>query len=449
MEFNQLKRKNLNPAQILAIGFAGIILLGTILLNLPIATLARQSAGLINSIFTATSAVCVTGLVVVDTGTYWSLFGKIVILVLIQIGGLGFMSMATLVSFIIGRKITLRNRIIMQEAFNQLTISGIVRLVKYILMLTLFIEGIGAILLSIFFIPIYGKSVGIFYGIFHSVSAFCNAGFDLIGNGSSFTPFVTSSYLSFVVIFLVVIGGLGFAVLLDIAKQRNFKNLSLHSKLVVFMTIALLMIGFILFLVLEFNNPNTMGNLSFGDKLVASLFQSVTPRTAGFNTIDTAGLTDSSKILTMLLMFIGGSPGSTAGGIKTTTIAILVLTIMAVVVGRDDTQVFRRKINRDTIDRALTIFLIAMSVVMLVTFLLTITEKGNDFLTVFFETISAFGTVGLSTGLTPNLSPIGRLIISLTMFSGRVGPLTVIVALAHRNKKKALMHYPEGKISVG
>lgn len=449
MEYQRLNKKELNPAQILATGFAGIIFLGTILLNLPIATLSRQSAGLVNAFFTSTSAVCVTGLVVVDTGTYWSIFGQTVILILIQVGGLGFMSMATLGAFIVGRKITLRNRLVMQEALNQFTIAGIVRLVKYILMITLLIEGIGAVLLSLYFVPIYGRIRGILYGIFHSVSAFCNAGFDLIGDGRSFTPFVESGYLNAVVITLIVIGGLGFSVLIDIVKVRRFSKLSLHSKVVVSITAVLLLAGFLFFLVLEFNNPATLGPLSFPDKLSAALFQAVTPRTAGFNTIDTASLTDSSKFLTLILMFIGGSPGSTAGGIKTTTIVILVLAIVSVIMGRDDTQVFRRRIHPDTINRALTVFLSAMSLVFLVTFILTISEQGKAFLDIFFEAVSAFGTVGLSTGITSELSAVGKIVISLTMFSGRVGPLTVIVALAHRSKKKSLVRYPEGKISVG
>ncbi|MBN2259530.1 MAG: Trk family potassium uptake protein [Clostridiales bacterium] len=449
MEYNNFRKKELNPAQILAIGFAGIILMGAILLNLPIATLSGKSAGFVNSIFTATSAVCVTGLVVVDTGTFWSIFGKTIILLLIQIGGLGFMSMATLVALIIGRKITLRNRLIMQEAFNQLTLSGIVRLVKYVLVFTLIVEGIGAVLLSLFFVPIYGKSTGIVYGIFHSVSAFCNAGFDLIGNGQSLTPFVTSTYLSLVIIFLIIIGGLGFSVLLDFARVRSFRKLTLHSKLVLTMTAILLSTGFILFLTLEYTNPLTLGNLNFGDKLTAALFQSVTPRTAGFNTIDTASLRDSSKFLTMLLMFIGGSPGSTAGGIKTTTIGMLVLTVVSVIMGREDIELYKRRINKEAINRALTVFIIALSIVLIVTFLLTIIESDKAFIDIIFETISAFGTVGLSTGITGNLSMIGKIIISMTMFAGRVGPITVIVAIAHRNKKKALIRYPEGKISVG
>jgi len=449
MEFNRFRKKELNPAQILAIGFAGIIVIGAILLNLPIATISGKSTGLINSFFTATSAVCVTGLVVVDTGTYWTMFGKTVILLLIQIGGLGFMAMTTLGALILGSKITLRNRLIMQEAFNHFTISGIVRLVKYILIFTLIIEGIGAFLLSLFFTPIYGKTTGIAYGIFHSISAFCNAGFDLIGNGQSLTPFIGSTDLNLVIIALIVIGGLGFSVILDIIRVKTFKKLTLHSKLVVAMTAILLSIGFLLFFVLEFNNPSTIGNLNLGDKVVASLFQSVTTRTAGFNTIDTAGLTDSSKFLTMILMFIGGSPGSTAGGIKTTTIAIVILSIIAILKGRDDTELFNRRLSRDVTDRVLVIFGIAISLVIFVTFLLTISEGNKEFLDIFFETISAFGTVGLSTGITSDLSSLGKIIISLTMFSGRVGPVTLIIALAHRQKKKALIRYPEGKISVG
>jgi len=449
MEMNDFKKNEFNPAQILALGFAGFILFGAVLLDLPIATASMESAGFINSLFTATSAVCVTGLIVVDTGIYWSLFGKIVILLLIQIGGIGIMTMATMGAVIIGRKITLKNRLLVQEALNQFTISGVIRLVKYIVTLTLLIETIGAALLSLFFIPIYGKSVGIFYGIFHSISAFCNAGFDLLGNGVSFIPFVTNSYFSFVVMGLIILGGLGFAVIVDVAGKRSLKKITLHSKMVLIVTAILLMLGFVMFLMLEFNNPETLGNLNFADKLTASLFQSVTPRTAGFNTINTSQLTDSSKVLTMMLMFIGGSPGSTAGGIKVTTITILILAVFSVIIGRDDTQFFRRKIGRETINRALTVFLVSLMLVFFMTFLLTVTEKGKDFADILFETISAFGTVGLSTGITSSLTSAGKIIISIMMFTGRIGPLTLVIALASRDKKKALIKYPEGKISVG
>lgn len=449
MEKNDFGKNEFNPAQILALGFAGLILFGTVLLDLPIATESMESAGLINSLFTATSSVCVTGLIVVDTGIYWSLFGKIVILLLIQIGGIGIMTMATMGAVIIGRKITLKNRLLVQEALNQFTISGVIRLVKYIVTLTLVIEGIGAVLLSLFFIPIYGKSVGIFYGIFHSVSSFCNAGFDLLGNGVSFTPFVTNSYFSFVVMGLIVLGGLGFAVIVDIAGKRSFKKITLHSKMVLIITVILLLLGFIMFLMLEFNNPGTLGNLNFSDKLTASLFQSVTPRTAGFNTINTDQLTEPSKVITMMLMFIGGSPGSTAGGIKVTTMAILILAVFSVIIGRDDTHFFRRRIGKETINRALTVFLVSLMLVFFMTFLLTVTEKGKDFADILFETISAFGTVGLSTGITSSLTSFGKIIISIMMYTGRIGPLTLVIALASREKKKALIKYPEGKISVG
>ncbi|MEA3423813.1 MAG: potassium transporter TrkG, partial [Bacillota bacterium] len=244
-------------------------------------------------------------------------------------------------------------------------------------------------------------------------------------------------------------GGLGFSVILDIIRVKTFKKLTIHSKLVVAMTAILLSIGFLLFFILEFTNPSTIGNLNFGDKVVASLFQSVTARTAGFNTIDTAGLTDSSKFLTVILMFIGGSPGSTAGGIKTTTFAIVIISIIAILKGRDDTELFNRRLSRDVTDRVLVVFGIAISLVVFVTFLLTISEGNKEFLDIFFETISAFGTVGLSTGITSDLSSLGKIIISLTMFSGRVGPVTVVIALAHRHKKKNSIRYPEGKISVG
>lgn len=444
------QEKKLEPAQILVLGFGAVIILGAVLLNLPIATLSGKSVGFINSLFTATSAVCVTGLVVVDTGTYWSMFGQLVIMILIQIGGLGIMTMATLITFIAGKRITLRSRIIMSEALNQITISGVVRLTKHVLVTTFLIESIGAIILSTKFIPIYGTRKGIFFAIFHSISAFCNAGFDLIGQGRSLTNFIGDPVVNFTIMGLIIVGGLGFAVITEVIKIRRFKKLSLHSKVVIASTGILILSGFILFFLIESFNPGTLGNLSIKDKFFGALFQSVTTRTAGFNTMDLASMNQSSKFLTIVYMFIGGSPGSTAGGIKTTTFALVILTIISVIRGRDDVEVFRRRINRNNINRALAVLSIGIFIVTLITTVLCITEVGKNFLDLFFEATSAFGTVGLSMGITSELTVIGKIIISLTMFAGRVGPMTIVFALARKQKStKALIRYPEDRVIVG
>ena len=446
----RIERMKLNPAQIMVLGFASVILIGSILLNLPIASRNGESIGFVNALFTATSAVCVTGLVVVDTGTYWTVFGQTVILFLIQIGGLGFMTLATLIFFIFGKKITLRDRLVMQEALNQFKISGIVRLTQYILIATFLIEGIGAILLSIRFIPIFGVSKGIAYSIFHSISAFCNAGFDLMGDFTSLTAFVNDPLVNGVVWILIVIGGLGFTVVVDLLQTRKFSRFSLHTKMVLSITAILIGLGFIMILILEYGNPATMGNLTLRGKLLSSMFHGITPRTAGFNTLPTDQLTTASIFLTIVFMFIGGSSGSTAGGVKTTTAGVVIWTIVSVIKGNDDTEIFHKRIPRDIINRSLAVIGISMLLIVLMTMALSITEKAFSFIEIFFEATSAFGTVGLSLGITPSLSLPGRLLVSITMFAGRVGPLTLALALARQQqKKKGLIKYPEEKVIVG
>lgn len=446
----RIERMKLNPAQIMVLGFASVILIGSILLNLPIASRNGESIGFVNALFTATSAVCVTGLVVVDTGTYWTVFGQTVILFLIQIGGLGFMTLATLIFFILGKKITLRERLVMQEALNQFKISGLVRLTQYVLVSTFLIEGIGAILLSIRFIPIFGVSKGIAYSIFHSISAFCNAGFDLMGDFTSLTAFVNDPLVNVVVWALIVIGGLGFTVVVDCFQRRKFSRFSLHTKMVLSISAVLIGLGFIMMLLLEYGNPATMGNLPLRGKLLSSMFHGITPRTAGFNTLPTDQLTTASIFLTIVLMFIGGSSGSTAGGVKTTTAGVVIWTIVSVIKGNDDTEVFQKRIPRDIINRSLAIIGISMLLVVLMTMALSITEKAFSFVEIFFEVTSAFGTVGLSLGITPSLSFLGRILISITMFAGRVGPLTLALAVARQQKKKkGLIKFPEEKVLVG
>lgn len=441
------KNKDLNPSLILVIGFAAVIFLGALLLNLPIASQNYQSVGFVNALFTSTSAICVTGLIVVNTAAHWSFFGQIVIMALIQIGGLGFMTMATLLALLMGKRIGLKNRIIMQEELGQFTISGVVRLTIRIIQATFIIEGIGAILLSTRFIPDYGLWKGIYFSIFHSVSAFCNAGFDIIGN--SLENYVGSPVVNFTVMGLIILGGIGFTVIIDIIRTKEIKKFSLHTKLVLLITGSLILSGFVFFFLLEYNNV-TLKGLSLPNKMLAAMFQSVTPRTAGFNTISTGALRDSSKFLTIIYMFIGGSPGSTAGGIKTATFGVIIFAIYVEIIGKDDVEFAKRRISGETVSRSLAILMIALTIVSVVAVILSLTESGFEFLNILFETVSAFGTVGLSTGLTGDLSAVGKIIISITMFLGRLGPITVATAIAERHTgQKALIRYPEGKIFVG
>lgn len=449
MELKAGPRKGLNPAQVLVLGFAAVIFVGGLLLNLPISSVDGNSVGFVNAIFTATSAVCVTGLAVVDTGTHWTLFGKIIIMLLIQIGGLGFMTMTTTIAFVMGRKISLKSRLVMQEAYNQSTVAGIVRLTQYVLFVTLAIEGVAALILMTRFIPIYGWGNGIFYGIFHSVSAFCNAGFDLVGGFRSLMPFVSDPVINLTIMFLIISGGLGFAVITEIINLRKFSKFSLHAKVVISMTILLILLGFASILMLEYNNPDTLGPLSWPQKVLAAMFQSVTPRTAGFNTIDMAKYSISAQLMTIILMFIGGSPGSTAGGIKTTTFGVIISQVISVIVGKESPQVFKKRIPMDVINKALALFSVAMFLILLVTMLLSITETGHSFMELIFETTSAFATVGLTLGITTSLTVPGKIIIAFTMFAGRLGPLTLIMAIAARQGRRVKYKYPEGKILVG
>jgi len=437
----------LSPAQIVVVGFAVTILVGAMLLNLPFASKSGESVGFINALFTATSATCVTGLVVVDTGTYWTNFGKVIIIGLIQVGGLGFMSMATLFSMLIGKKISLRERLIIQESLNQNDLAGLVRLTRHILIGTFIIEAIGALLLSSVFIPEKGIAKGLAYGLFHSISAFCNAGFDLVGDGRSLTPYVDNITVNLTICSLIILGGLGFTVIADVLQKGKAQRLSLHTKIVLTMTAVLILAGFALFSLFEAGNPSTLGGLSAKGRVLGALFQSVSPRTAGFNTIDLAAMTDSSKFLTIILMFIGGSPASTAGGIKTSTFALLVIAIITLIKGREHVEIYKRSIPYSAITKSLAVFGLAMTLVVTVTMILNITEKF-DFLDILFEAVSAFGTVGLTLGITSGLTSIGKLVLIFTMFAGRVGALTILIALASR-EKKTLLKYPEGKVIVG
>lgn len=441
----KLNRFELNPPRVLALGFGSLIIIGAILLNLPIATKNGESIGFINALFTSASAVCVTGLVIVNTGEFWSLFGQITIILLIQMGGLGFMTLATIGALILGKKITLKERLIIKEQLNQETMSGLVKLTKYVIISTFGIEAIGAVLLSTRFIPIYGKIKGVWFSIFHAVSAFCNAGFDITGD--SIAPFVGDFVINMTISSLIILGGLGFTVYIDISRNKSFKKLHLHSKLVLGITGFLLVIGTIVFILIEYNNPFTLKSLNIYEKLIASFFQSVVPRTAGFYSVDFIGLYDTTVFFIIILMFIGGSPGSTAGGIKTTTFGTLILTTIGVIKGEKDVTIFRRRIGEEIINRSLAIATIGMTLIIMVSFVLTVTETAT-FLDVLFETTSAFATVGLTRGITPNLTGFGKIIITLTMYAGRVGPLTMAFAFARKHKHSSF-RYTEGNIMVG
>lgn len=443
------RKKSIHPSIILVIGFALIILLGVILLSLPIASQSGESVGIINALFISTSAVCVTGLVVVDTATHWTLFGKIVIISLIQIGGLGFMAMGTLLAFLVRRKISLKERLVIQESLNQFNIAGLIKLTKYILIMTFTIEGIGAALLATRFIPEFGVAKGIGYSIFHAISAFCNAGFDLIGGFRSLMPYAKDPVITLTISALIILGGLGFVVILELLQKKENKKFSLHGKIVLSMTAILLVFSYLLFLILEFNNPDTIGNFSFVDKSLASFFQAVTPRTAGFNTIPTDKLTTASLFLTIILMFIGGASGGTAGGVKVTTVGVIFFLMYSVINGKKDVEVYKRRIPRSVIDKAMTILVLAFILVVIVTMILSVSEAGHSFIELFFETVSAFGTVGMSMGITPTLTVMGKLIITILMFLGRVGPLTMFIALSSLAHHDTNYRYPEEKLIVG
>lgn len=452
-KFSEIINK-MEPTQVIVIGFALIILVGAILLSMPISTQNGERIGFLDALFTSTSAVCVTGLVAVDTATYWSFFGQLVIITLIQIGGLGFMTVTTLVALIIKKRINLKERLLIQESLNQIDLSGLVKLTRYILLTTVLIEGTGALLLSTVFIPQFGMLKGIWYSIFHAISAFCNAGFDLMGvvSGpfSSLTYYVNNFTITITISLLIILGGIGFPVILDVVRNKKLSKLNIHSKIVLFSTAVLIVFGMLFILMLEYNNPKTLGQLGFGGKILASLFQSVTLRTAGFNTIDLSVMRESSIFLMIVLMFIGASPASTGGGIKTTTIATLILAVKSFIFGKQDIEVCERRIGEITVKKSLGIFLIGITLFLIGTFIISITNPKFSLLEVEFEVVSAIATVGLSIGGSPSLSILGKIFIMIFMFMGRVGSLTIFMALASRGtKKKPPIRYPEGKIIVG
>lgn len=449
-------KKRLTPVQFVFISFVLVILTGAIILMLPISSRSGQFTNFVTALFTATSATCVTGLVVVDTYTYWSNFGQLVILILIQVGGLGYMTIATL--FLLGfrRRIALKERFILKEGLNVPNLKRIVIFAKIVLLTTAIVEGTGAVILFFRFIKMFPFLKAVWFSIFHAVSAFCNAGFDLMGNFQSLMMFVNDLTINLVIMSLIVIGGIGFIVireLLDFFKARlegdNLKKLSLHAKIVLSATFIIIISGFILIFLLEHSNPNTLSQLTERGKFLASMFQSITPRTAGFATVDIGKLYQTTQLIIMLLMFIGASPGGTGGGIKTSTFTVVLFLLISSYKENASVVIFGRTIPQKTIKKAIFIFGFSLFLILSSTLLILI-NQGEDFtfLQVLFEVVSAFGTVGLSTGITPKLSNFSRLIIIATMLIGRVGPLAVILSISTA-RQRALPQYPEEDIAVG
>lgn len=442
-------RRNVSQTQFIAYGFFCIILVGTLLLMLPFSSRDGQPESFLNCLFTATSASCVTGLVVRDTWTQWSLFGQLVILTMIQIGGLGFITVGVFISIVLRRKIGLKERGLLQESVNTLQIGGVVRLAKRIIKGTCIFEGVGALLLSIRFIPQFGILKGVFYGIFHSISAFCNAGFDLMGNQepySSFVSYYDDWLVNLVIMSLVVIGGIGFIVWDDIYKNKLHMNkYLLHTKIVLVTTTLLLFGGGLLFYLLERNH--LLAGMNASGQILTSLFSSVTARTAGFNTLDTGSLTDASKLLTIMLMFIGGSPGSTAGGIKTTTVFVLLMCVLSNIKQTYGVNVFGRRIEEMAVKRAGTILSINLFLALSAALAIMALEPFG-FSDILFETFSAIGTVGMTTGITRDLHTLSRVIIIILMYCGRIGSLSFALAFV-QSHRRAHIEQPAETINVG
>ena len=438
------KRKVFSSARLIIFGFLGVILIGTFLLMLPASSKGAGGTGFIDCLFTATSATCVTGLIVHDTATYWSSFGQGVILTLIQIGGMGVVTIVITAIMISGKKIGIAQRNIMQESISAPKMGGIVKMTGFIIKVTAFVELLCAAIMFPTFYKEFGLGKGIWYSIFHSVSAFCNAGFDLMGvkeKYSSLTSYAGNPLINIVIMFLIIFGGLGFFVWGDLKENKfKFKKYSLQTKVVLFVSALLIILPAVYFFFVDFSNATT------GERVLESLFQSVTTRTAGFNTVDFNEMTEGGISLMTMLMLVGGSPGSTAGGMKTTTLAVLIITAISVFKKRENPEMFGRRISSDIVKNAATVF--SMYVVLFIAGGLIIsTVEQLPMLECFFESASAIGTVGLSMGLTPNLGTVSHIVLTIMMFCGRVGGLTLVFAIT--NAKKIESKLPLDKITVG
>ena len=444
--------KELRPVQVILLGFLITIFAGSILLALPIATQSGQATPYIDALFTATTSVCVTGLIVETTMTYWSIFGQAVIILLVQIGGLGVITITTGMFFMLRKRITLGNRMLIQESMGLNTMTGLVPLVKKILIGTGIIEGIGAVLYATQYVPEFGIGYGIWAAIFNSISAFCNAGMDIVRD-DSLRSYVTNPVMNFTTMGLIILGGLGFVVWKDLWQgfkkivkdkvpvKRMIQQWRFQTKIVLSITSFLILFGTILIFLFEYHNPATMESLSLPQKIQASLFQSVTTRTAGFETVVQGALTDASSLVSMFLMIIGGSPTGTAGGVKTVTFAILVFCVLSVAKQEESITLFKRRVPQNLLSKALAIIVINLIVLMTSVLLLLVFDHGT-FMDSCYECVSALATVGLTKGLTPNLTIAGKVIIIITMYLGRVGPISMAIGFSQKNKKKMVM-YPE------
>lgn len=442
------KITQLNGIQILIVGMIIINIVGAAILSSPISSKSGESTNFLDALFTSASAVCVNGLVINDTGTYWSTFGQIILIILSEIGGLGIMSFTIFISILLGKKITLKERLTFQSSMNTFNIQGLVKMIKYIMYVSFSVQFFGILLLSTQFVTEFGFKKGMFYSLFHSVSAFCNVGMDLFGDFNSLTQYYSNPVVIITISVLVIIGGLGFSVLIELHNYREIKKISVHTKMVIFISSILIIVGAIFIFILEYNNPKTLGNMNTFDKILNSIFSSITPRTAGFTTIATEEMTKGSKLITIILMFIGGSPGSTAGGLKTSTFGIIIFTIISVIRGREDTEAFGRKFSKEIVYKSFSLLIIGITLVICATMILLTTEYGETFMSILYESTSAIGTAGLSVGVTQKLSRIGKIIIIIMMYIGRIGPLTLVLALTN-NKKKTGIRYPEAKILIG
>lgn len=442
-------RQGMNATRIAALSFGGILLLGTLLLLLPGMSRSGESAGVLTSLFTATSATCVTGLALADTLTQWSLAGQVVILCMIQLGGLGFMTVYTLLLTVSRRAILLSQRLVLASTLGLRSTGGVVRLVRHALLGTAILEGTGAVLLSCCFVPEFGLARGVWYGVFHAVSAFCNAGFDLMGpQGGSLALFADRPAVLAIHGALVVLGGLGFFVWEDLYRQRRWRKLSLYTRMVLGMTAVLILVGWLYFLLAEWSNPATLGPMAVGDKVMNALFQSVTLRTAGFASLPQGDLRESSQVMCLLFMFIGGSSGSTAGGVKTVTMLVLAAALWSGLRGRQAVLLWGRTIPARQVFNAFTLTLTVLVTVLLCSMGISLWE-GGPFLPVLYEVTSAMGTVGLSTGLTGSLSAGSCLVIIALMYMGRVGILSFSLAFMIPKGGGEKVRYPTCDVMIG
>ena len=437
--------------QMIVLTFMAIILLGGLLLSLPISSRSGQWTSYLSSVFTATSATCVTGLTLFDTYTYWTGFGQAVILILIQVGGLGFMTIASLFFLLANRRIGLRQRVLMAQSLGIDQLSGIVKLVHHVLVRTAIVEGVGALILTIRFSLLVPFDRALWWGVFHSVSAFCNAGFDVVGAvdvGGSLIPFVGDWVVNFTIIALITVGGLGFFVWEDVLSKRSFRKTTVYTKMVLIISATLALGGGAVIALLEWNNPATLGNLPAAEKCLAALFQSVTSRTAGFYSIPQGTLRDATKTITDVLMFIGGSSGSTAGGVKTVTMGVLVLAVIAAARGRSRVTVFHRTISAQQVSDAVAVTSMVFGLALSASLVLSATN-GLPMIDCLFETISAIATVGLSTGITPLLNEISQILLIILMYFGRVGVMTVSLGFLFSNAAEERYKYADTKVMIG